>query len=278
MPRSLKAVQRIARAAAGALGRDAWLVRRARPWYESLLYRASGRRGVPWRINGEDFRIDPRFRNRLAEEYEADVARYLRQNITAGDVCVDVGANVGAYALQLARWSSPGGRVIAFEPNPEAVRVLERHVRMNGLMQTVEIVPFAAGACAQMVVLHAAGADGMSRLDAANPLLAGSARALSVPMTSLDAYCREHSVRPQWIVLDVEGFEGDVLAGARHIICSGSLRGIIAEFHPSVWTARPFDAGGIAPLLEDLRLTPTALAGQRDLFGQHGPVLLVPAA
>lgn len=275
--RGLTWIQRAARAASGAIGRDAWVVRRARPVYQSVLHRLSGGRGIPWSINGVRYRIDPRFRHRLGAEYETDVARYLREHIRPGDVCIDVGANIGAYVLQLARWSAPGGRTVAFEPNPEALDVLERHVRMNDLESTVTIVRSAVGADEGTGVLQAAGADGMSRLDVPNPILADAARPISVAMITLDSYCAIHTLRPHWIVVDVEGFEGDVLLGARRTVHSGVLRGIVAEFHPSVWTAAPFAPGGLGAVLDELRLMATPLAGQRDIFAQHGPVLLVPA-
>lgn len=274
--RGLSALQRAARAFGGAIGRDTRLARTARPLYEAVLSRASGRNGIPWTINGERYRIDPHYRQQLSEHYEAGVAGYLRQHVHAGDVCVDVGASVGAYVLQFARWSCPGGRVVAFEPNPQALDVLARHIRMNNLEETVTVVPSAAGAASGTAVLQAAAADGMARLQTANPLLAGAAVAITVPVTSLDAYCLKQHVRPQWIVVDVEGFEADVLLGARRIIASGSVRAIVAEFHPSVWTAPPFAPDGIAAVLESLRLSPVPLAGQPDIYLQHGPVLLLP--
>jgi FkbM family methyltransferase len=276
--RGLTRIQRAARATSGAVGRDAWVVRRARPVYEYLLKHLSGSNGIPWTINGEEYRIDPAYRQRLGETYEAEVARYLRAHVAAGEVCVDIGANIGAYALQLARWVGPGGRVIAFEPNPEAAEVLERHVKMNGIERQVTLVPAAVGAEPGVAVLHAAGADGMSRLGVPNPVVARDTRPVRVSVTSLDAYCEANELAPQWLVVDVEGFEADVLRGARRTLRRGSVRAIVAEFHPSVWTTRAGAPDGMRELLEDLHLAAAPLADQSDLFAQHGPVLLSPAS
>jgi len=61
----LQSVQRLARVASGAIGRESWLIRQLRPAYESTLQVLSGARGVPWEINGVTFRIDPRCRAQL---------------------------------------------------------------------------------------------------------------------------------------------------------------------------------------------------------------------
>src|SRR5258707_22501 len=142
----LASVQRLARAASGAIGRESWLIRQLRPAYESTLQILSGERGVPWEINGVPFRIDPRYRNQLGKNYEADVARFLSEKIKPGAICFDVGANVGAYVLQLAHWTGPTGRVVGFEPNPLAVEGLSDDVEFNGFETIVGIVKSAGRA------------------------------------------------------------------------------------------------------------------------------------
>src|SRR5205807_2491515 len=78
-------------------------------------------------------------------DYDAPVAAFLSQQVKPGSLCFDVGANVGVYVLQFAHWSGPTGQVVAFEPNPSACSILQKHVRMNGLVQRVRIVPSAVG-------------------------------------------------------------------------------------------------------------------------------------
>src|SRR5258708_36064091 len=126
----LSTIQNIARAVSAKLGRESLVVRQLRPLYENTLSLIGGRDGVPWDINGVTFQIDPHQRHRMGHDYEAPVARFLRQAVKPGDVCFDVGANVGAYALQLAHWTGSAGRVIAFEPNPAAAEVLSEQIRM----------------------------------------------------------------------------------------------------------------------------------------------------
>ena len=108
--------------------------------YASLLRVVTAGRGLAWRLDDTTtLRIDPRCRWIRHPDYEAAVVEYLRSRIRPGDCCLDVGAHVGFYVLQMAMWAAPGGRVIAFEPNPTARAVLEANVRLNGFQPRVTI-------------------------------------------------------------------------------------------------------------------------------------------
>lgn len=270
-------LQKAARRTAGLLGRESRLVRRLRPAYESLLDWSSAGRGALWTINGETFRVDPRQRHRLGEEYDAPVARFIRERIKPGAVCVDVGANVGVYVLQFARWSGPRGRVVAFEPNPSALKVLRRHVALNNLGARVTLAASAVGREEGRAALYAAEADGMSRLGEANPLIADRATEINVPVTTLDAYCAAHGLAPDWLFLDIEGFEFAALEGARALIKRrGAALSLVVEMHPDVWPSAATTRAGAESLLDELGLRAVPLTGQRDPLGEHGIVYLEP--
>jgi FkbM family methyltransferase len=203
------------------------------------------------------------------------VASFLRQRVLPGAVCVDIGANVGVYVLQFAHWSRPGGHVIAFEPNPHAHRVLERHVRMNGLLETVDVVPAAVGGASGSANLYVSGADGRSRLGSPNPEATGNIEATRVTTITLDEYCHTHRTLPDWIFIDIEGFEMAALAGAREVVQTrGSALGIVVEMHPSVWDSAGTTRGEFEALITELGRHAVSLTGQVDPLGEHGLVLL----
>jgi FkbM family methyltransferase len=271
----MSTLQTAARHAAGFLGRESRLIRRLRPLYESLLDWSGGGQGIPWTINGETYRVDPHQRHRLGAHYDATVAAFLRDRVKPGALCLDVGANVGVYVLQFARWAGPTGRVIAFEPNPGALSVLREHVRMNKLDEQVRIVPSAVGAAAGSAILYAAGADGMSRLGAPNREIAEHVSPITVPLLALDDYCATENLEPDWLFIDIEGFELAALYGARELMKSrkGEL-GIIVEMHPSVWDSAGTTREKVLALLDDLQLQVQPLTGQADALGEHGLVYL----
>jgi FkbM family methyltransferase len=272
----MKLLQEAARRTSGFVGRESWLIRRMRPAYESLLDWSGGGAGVPWTINGATYRIDPHYRHRLGQNYDAPVASFLRERVRPGALCLDVGANVGVYALQFARWSAPTGRVVAFEPNPGARSILRKHIQMNNLTERVKIAPVAVGASSGEAILYAAGADGMSRLGAPNQAIAESVRRITVPVVTLDEYCEAEGLNsPDWLFIDIEGFEVAALSGARQLIRRrGKDLGIIVEMHPNVWESADTTRECAEALLLELGLRATPLTGQADPLSDHGLVYL----
>jgi FkbM family methyltransferase len=121
---------------------------------------------------------------------------------------LDVGANVGPYALLAA--AASGRDVRAFEPTPELAAVARATARRNGLKVVVE--EMALGRTSGTATLYLS-----DRTDSSNSLAAGfrpSTRQLEVPVESVDAYCARTGVAPAIIKVDTETTEPDVLAGA----------------------------------------------------------------
>src|SRR3954471_7912052 len=68
----------------------------------------------------------------------------LRSLIRPGMVIADIGANVGFYALEMARWVGPEGRILAFEPDPLTFAVLQQRVS-DSSVENIETYQLALG-------------------------------------------------------------------------------------------------------------------------------------
>ena len=170
--------------------------------------------------------------------HEPRVAAFLRERVRPGVVCFDVGANVGVYALQFAHWSAPDGQVVAFEPNPAAFDGLASHIRLNHLVDRIRAVKVGIGSDEGWATLWAAGPQGESRIGSPEPTLAAGSRALSVPLTTIDRFCDSTGIEPDWLLIDIEGFELAALRGAeRTILRRKSALGIVTEMHPYAWAS-----------------------------------------
>lgn len=89
---------------------------------------------LPTRINGTDRLVAPRMYRR----YEPDAWQPFLDHIRPGDTLVDVGANVGLYAIAAAR---RGANVVAVEPDHRNAATLRRYARLNRCtIRTVEAV------------------------------------------------------------------------------------------------------------------------------------------
>jgi FkbM family methyltransferase len=269
----------VARTANGLTRRDNWLRRALTPAYNVLLYALSLGRGVPRAFNGEEFLVDPRVRHLLLEHHEPAVARYLRDRVRAGDICMNVGANLGLYALPLARWCGPAGRVIAFEANPRTAAILTRHVRMNALETRVRVEAIAVGAVSGRAELFdTRPGSGISRIGAAHPYYgADMSPSIEVPIVSLDEYCAAKRVSPDWLVIDVEGFEFEVLRGARETILKRrSGLSILVEIHPYLWDSSAGHLDEATTVFRELHRRPLALDGTPAPLDRPGVLVLEP--
>lgn len=227
--------------------------------YHSVLMAQTLGRGLPCRLpGGEVVRALPehRYLSWNPAEYQA-----FRRTVHVGGVALDIGANVGAYALALGRWVGASGTVFAFEPAPAAYEGLSRHVRLNGLQGVVHPVQAAVADRPGQATLILSGTSGESRLACSGER---DASLLTVRTITVDEFCAAERIAPDFIKIDVEGWELAALRGARHTIRDrGHSLALFVEMHPSIWpalgTTRQHIVAEIAAQgLEIVPLTPTA--------------------
>ena len=270
-------LRRTARTVSGAIGRDSALINALRPTYDRLLEWSSGGRGIVQVLNGrEQFRIDPQYRVHFPEVYDPLVCDFLRARVRPGAVTLDIGAHVGIYALCMAAWSQPDGRVLAFEPNPATRAALEKHIALNDLTERIEVIPQAVSDVAGEATFFASELEGFSRLGSANPdRPQAETEPISVPVTTVDILCAARELAPDWIIIDIEGYEVAALEGAQETILAGRGRmGIIVEMHPTLWKIAGTSREKIEALLAELSLKPVSLTGQAEPLSDYGIVSL----
>jgi len=255
------------------------LIQKLRPSYQSFLNLCSLGRGTLWEINGVHFRIDAHYRDSFGHRYDEHLASFIRSRMRPGAVCLDVGANVGVYALQFGHWAGKTGQVIAFEPNPAAQHVMRKHLRLNHFEDRVRIVPAAVGSMSGRAVLYAAGTDAMSRLGAPSRHINHPISQIDVEVVTLDGFCKKDSIEPDWLLIDVEGFEWAVLEGARELIKHrGANLHVIVEMHPDVWDSAGRTRRDAESVLSSLKLQAIPLSGQSDPLAEYGHAYLAPAS
>ncbi|HUJ40260.1 MAG TPA: FkbM family methyltransferase [Candidatus Acidoferrales bacterium] len=153
--------------------------------------------------------------------------------IRPGTLVFDVGADIGLYSEVFA---SLGARVVAVEPLPENVRVLQNCAHRD----RIEVVQAAAGPAVGTATFHTASLHTMGSLSA--EWLEAAARSprvqamdvvwsgeIEVPTTTLDLLAGRFGY-PDFIKIDVEGYEEGVLQGL-----SRQPRCMSFEFNPEIF-------------------------------------------
>ncbi len=238
------------------------------PRLYSCLLRASQRHGlftlarnhVRWFPHGQIVPLplggviylppDPHFFGFLTGLHEPHITGLLQQHVHPGALCIDVGANIGYFTLMMARLVGTRGQVIAYEPVPENFAVL----RFNA--------DLALQDCARVSTVHAAVSDSSEPMRIVRKSESTlhevkktqSETGDSIRAVTLDAETHrwgENTVI-DFLKIDVEGFEEEVIAGARRILSSGMIRNLVVEVTPGN------SAGSLDHLFRDLGAMPVA--------------------
>lgn len=150
--------------------------------------------------------------------------QYQYQNIrpTQGDRVLDAGASFGETAL----WFLQAGakEVFSFEVDPGNLEILQELASAN---LGIHVQPYALGS------------KPGERWYVADPTNPGAGRvrleqtenAVSIPTTSVDAFCQEQKWTPSYIKMDIEGSELDALIGAEKTICEHKPKLAICLYH-----------------------------------------------
>src|SRR5205823_1582811 len=70
--------------------------------------------------------------------------RLFDREIPKGGTVIDIGAQMGYYALPFARAAGPSGKVFAFEPEPSNLVLLKKNIAANRY-ENITIIPKAVG-------------------------------------------------------------------------------------------------------------------------------------
>src|SRR6516162_8386756 len=157
----------------------------------------------------------------IGRSYDPGVAAVLNRRVKPGMAVVDIGANIGYLTMLLASLVRKSGLVVAVEPNPENIKLLEASRRVNGFDQVL-VIQAAAGRQTGLLALNVSRANGMTgelpgKLD-------GIFASRPVPCFALDELLPKGR-HFNLVKIDTEGAEFNVLIG---------LSGTIDRDHPVI--------------------------------------------
>jgi len=183
--------------------------------------------------------------------YEPEQTQAFRRIIRPGDVVFDVGAHYGYYTLLSSALAGPQGKVFAFEPSPENIPRLKKHLSINQ--------------CNNVDVLELALSDhqGTARFD--NHAGSGTGHlapdgGVEVEISSMDALSSRLPA-PNVLKIDCEGAEVEVLKGGEKTI-QISKPAIFLSMHGDALKQTCFS------LLDSWGYAATSLHGDDYLFVQ----------
>jgi FkbM family methyltransferase len=184
-------------------------------------------------------RVEPYLEERyLSGCPEPSVQNEMLRHLGSGGCFYDVGAHIGFYSLLAARLVGGGGHVVAFEPDPANVAVLQENVLRNDVSH-VDVIAAAVWSHGGVVKFRRTEHPEMSSRRGA--VLAPNGNRfgpglIEVEAVTLDTFAENHRL-PTVIKIDVEGAEVEVLTGAQQLVSQTRPILIVEVHHQQAATA-----------------------------------------
>lgn len=157
----------------------------------------------------------------------------LHELLSAGDWVIDIGANIGHYALRMSEIVGEGGRVIAFEPMPETFELLTANARLGGF-QNFTLINAAASDATRLngMVTHVFEETGLDDLYTAELVPANKTGSVRVLCLTVDSLALPQPVA--LVKIDAEGHELPVLKGMQELLTRDHPILIVEDNDPDV--------------------------------------------
>ena len=163
----------------------------------------------------------------------------MQQLVGDANVALDVGAHIGYFSTIYSEAVGASGRVYAFEPGENNLPYLSWNVSSYPQTQVVKAAASDYNGTATFYVEHLTGQNNTLvenyeafTSNARDAYYDGSYQETLVKTLTLDSFCKEHNVKPDFIKIDVEGNELKTLSG---------MEQICEEFRPVILTEISLD-------------------------------------
>ncbi len=228
-----------------------------------LLDWLTRKKGISITFNGLKLKIPGRYYRYFTEGYEKHNFLFLKEKIKPGVICIDIGAHIGIYTVYMAKLSN--APVFSFEPTPSSLKTLKKIVAINHCEDTVTILPAAVAERTGKTSFYLnnsvlSGSDG-TRVAEANSLVyvdfgkTINKEKIEVDTFSIDDFAETNNLKIDFIKIDAEGSELDILKGAGKTILKDRPSGIISV-HCFAFTDKEQTLADIWQILSDYKLIP----------------------
>jgi FkbM family methyltransferase len=162
-----------------------------------------------------------------------EVQRRLLGEAQDDILILDVGAHSGAVS-RIYRDLFPKATMYAFEPSPEAFKLLKRNFDGDRQFHAHQIALCDSEGGAELNINQSSFTNSLLPTDPDVPMVWRSAvtteKTITTRTQTLDAFCNEHQIGSIDILkLDVQGAEKKVLAGAKHLLNRRAIKTVYLE-------------------------------------------------
>jgi FkbM family methyltransferase len=162
---------------------------------------------------------------------ERETMEAFARLIPRGGTVIEVGGHIGYISMYFASLVGPDGRVVVFEPGPNNQRYLQRNIAGLGNVEWVDRAVSDEGGTVTFYCDNLTGQNNSLVADfkvletnASRTGIALERAAVKVEAVTLDAYCAERGLEPDFVKIDVEGAELLVVRGMKAVLAGARPR------------------------------------------------------
>jgi len=190
---------------------------------------------------------------------EPECTKIMKEELKEGMTIVEIGANIGYYALMEASIIGKKGKIYAIEPFPSNFDLLGKNVKLNSYNDIVELHQLAIGDKTGLTNLFVSDKHNLC-----NMLQNDADSCVEVPAVTFDEFIKDKKL-PDMIRMDIEGFEYFILDGMKKTMEKCKSCKMFIEVHPYQMYEKGLDYKKPLETLFDYGFKPTYI------IKEHGP-------
>ncbi|WP_299290926.1 FkbM family methyltransferase [Nitrosopumilus sp.] len=163
---------------------------------------------------------------RIFRSHEPLTTKLISEFLQDGMICLDIGSNIGYYALLESKLVGEKGKIIAIEPSPDNVKYLKRNLDLQNITN-VEVSNFAAGekdGTLKFLIYEDAANSCMVIPEGQESKFPGTV--IEVPVKRIDSFIEDYDLdKIDLLRMDTEGYEFNIFQG---------MRETIRKYHPII--------------------------------------------
>lgn len=169
---------------------------------------------------------------------EPDTVEWIESCFRPGDTALDIGANIGAYSLIMAKMAGDGGMIYAFEPGWPNFHQLNKNIILNRLEKSITAINMAVSSAPGIADFNYRDLEFGSSLHTfgkavdfvGNEFTPDTVqRVLSI---SVDEFVSGYKIKPvNHVKVDVDGIEAEIIKGAAETLKDPQCRSLMVELN-----------------------------------------------
>lgn len=182
------------------------------------------------KVDGHEMILDDKDSLRLSLNgiYEIDQTNLIKKLVKEGDCVMDIGANIGYYALILARSVGPKGKVFCFEPDKTNFSILSQNIKNNNYSDRVVLYNDAVSDSNENIKLYISETNrGDHRIYASDE----NRNFIEITAVVPDNEVKIQNEKISLIKIDIQGSEMIALGGFKNIVIKNKPI-VISEYWP----------------------------------------------